>query len=293
MEMTMTDASALLHRLGFTEYEARAYVALVQQHPVNGYELARNSGIRRADIYRVLDQLEERGAVLRVENEAGAKYTPLAPDELLARLTRSTEETLEQARESLMQLPKPAEYDFIGNVRGYPAVIDHAQSLIESADRKLLVALWPNEAATLAPQFAGAQDRGVEITTLCLAACTQECGFCRGRVYRYQVMSEQQRRWFTLVPDDREVLTGEIGEDGDALAVRTSQHLLVEMASWFIRHSIALAAVITDIGDELTRLIQPETSAVLEAVGPGGRNDGWLQHMRTLLKRPRRALDDH
>lgn len=288
----MTDATALLHRLGFTEYEARAYVALVQQNPVNGYELARNSGIRRADIYRVLDQLEERGAVLRVENEAGAKYAPLPPDELLARLTRTTEETLEQARESLMQLPKPAEYDFIGNVRGYPAVIDHAQSLIESADHQLLVALWPNEAAALAPQFAGAQDRGVEITTLCLAACTQECGFCRGRVYRYQVMSEQQRRWFTLVPDDREVLTGEIGEDGDALAVRTSQHLLVEMASWFIRHSIALAAVISDIGDELTRLIQPETSAVLEAVGPGGRNDGWLQHMRALLKRPRRVIGD-
>ena len=285
----MADATALLHRLGFTEYEARAYIALLQQNPANGYELAKTSGIRRADIYRVLDQLEERGAIVRLESESGAKFTPLAPDELLARLTRSTQETLVQARESLMQLPRPAEYDYIGNVRGYPAVIDHARSLIESARQQVLVALWPNEAAALAPEFTSAQDRGVEITTLCLAACTQECGFCRGRVYRYQVTGEQQRRWLTLVPDGREVLTGEIGADGDALAVRTSQHLLVEMASWFIRHSIALAAVISDIGDELTRIIRPETSAVLAAVGPGDQNDGWLEHMRKLLKRPRRV----
>jgi DNA-binding PadR family transcriptional regulator len=288
----MADATALLHRLGFTEYEARAYISLLQQNPANGYELAKNSGIRRADIYRVLDQLEERGAVVRLESESGAKFTPLAPDELLARLTRTTQETLMLARESLKQLPKPIEYDYIGNVRGYPAVIDHARSLIESARQQVLVALWPNEAAVLAAEFASAQDRGVEITTLCLAACTQECGFCRGRVYRYQVTDEQQRRWLTLVPDNREVLTGEIGADGDALAVRTSQHLLVEMASWFIRHSIALAAVISDIGDELTRIIRPETSAVLAAVGPGGRNDGWLEHMRKLLKIPRRSIDD-
>ena len=288
----MADATALLHRLGFTEYEARAYIALLQQNPVNGYELAKNSGIRRADIYRVLDQLEERGAAVRLESESGTKFTPLAPEELLTRLTRATQETLLQARESLMELPKPAEYEYIGNVRGYPAVIDHARSLIASARQQLLVALWPNEAAALAPEFNGAQDRGVEITTLCLAACTQECGFCRGRVYRYQVTGEQQRRWLTLVPDDREVLTGEIGEDGEALAVRTSQHLLVEMASWFIRHSIALAAVIGDIGDELTRIIRPETAAVLAAVGPGGRNGGWLEHMRKLLTRRSRVTDD-
>jgi HTH-type transcriptional regulator, sugar sensing transcriptional regulator len=288
----MADATTLLHRLGFTEYEARTYIALLQQNPANGYELAKNSGIRRADIYRVLDQLEQRGAVIRVESESGSKYTPLTPDELLARLTRSTQETLVQARESLMQLPKPVEYDYVGNVRGYPAVIDHARSLIESANQQVLVALWPNEAAALAPEFANAQNRGVEITTLCLAACTKECGFCRGRVYRYQVTDEQQRRWLTLVPDNREVLTGEIGPDGDALAVRTSQHLLVEMASWFIRHSIALAAVISDIGDELTKIIRPETSAVLAAVGPGGQSDGWLEHMRKLLKLSRRVIDE-
>jgi hypothetical protein len=229
--------------------------------------------------------------VVRLESEAGVKFAPLAPSELLARLSRDTEQTLEQARQSLVTLPAPAEYEYIGNVRGYHAVIDHARSLIDSARRSLLIAIWPNEAATLADDIDQAQDRGVEITTLCLAACPEECGFCRGRVHRYQVTGEPERRWLTLVPDDREVLTGEIGTNEDALAVRTTQHLLVEMAGWFIRHSIALSAVINDIGDDLTSLISPRTAEVLATVGPNERNGGWLGHMRRLLKRPRREVD--
>ena len=36
----MADLTALLQRLGFSEYEARAYLALLQRNPLNGYELS-------------------------------------------------------------------------------------------------------------------------------------------------------------------------------------------------------------------------------------------------------------
>jgi hypothetical protein len=57
----MTDAAALLLQLGFSEYEARAYLALVQRNPLNGYELAKVPGVPRANIYAVLQKLKERG----------------------------------------------------------------------------------------------------------------------------------------------------------------------------------------------------------------------------------------
>jgi hypothetical protein len=63
------------------------------------------------------------------------------------------------------------------------------------------------------------------------------------------------------------------------------------MAGWFIRHSIALSAVISDIGDDLTNLISPRTAEVLASVGPNERYGGWLGHMRRLLKRPRRDVE--
>src|SRR6266542_3193328 len=57
----MTDATALLQQLGFSEYEARAYLALLQRNPLNGYELAKVSGLPRANVYAVLQKLEDRG----------------------------------------------------------------------------------------------------------------------------------------------------------------------------------------------------------------------------------------
>jgi hypothetical protein len=41
----MADLTGLLQQLGFSEYEARAYLALLQQNPLNGYELAKVSGL--------------------------------------------------------------------------------------------------------------------------------------------------------------------------------------------------------------------------------------------------------
>ena len=61
----MADITALLQQLGFSEYEARAYLALLQRNPLNGYELAKVSGLPRANVYAVLQKLEsfatERG----------------------------------------------------------------------------------------------------------------------------------------------------------------------------------------------------------------------------------------
>jgi hypothetical protein len=87
-----------------------------------------------------------------------------------------------------------------------------------------------------------------------------------------------------LVPDGVEVLAGEISAGEATLAVRTRQPLLVELASWYIRHSIALAAVLHDLGDRLDQLLTPETRATLQVVDPS-EADGWLELMQRLLGR--------
>ena len=82
----MADTVALMQQLGFGGYEARAYIALLQRSPLNGYELAKASGVPRSNIYPVLQKLEARGAVVRLEMPGGARYTPVPPQELLAQL---------------------------------------------------------------------------------------------------------------------------------------------------------------------------------------------------------------
>ena len=100
----MADIAGLLQQLGFSEYEARAYLALLQRNPLNGYELAKASGLPRANVYAVLQKLEERGAVIRLDMPSGARYAPVAPAELTGRIAsrfqdvlRATEQALELA----------------------------------------------------------------------------------------------------------------------------------------------------------------------------------------------------
>jgi hypothetical protein len=82
-----------------------------------------------------------------------------------------------------------------------------------------------------------------------------------------------------MVPDRAEVLTGEIGPGEEALAVRTRQRLLVELATWYIRHSLAVAAIVSDLGSRLGELLKAETQSILSSIDPGEQGAGWLEHM--------------
>jgi hypothetical protein len=154
--------------------------------------------------------------------------------------------------------------------------------LIQSATSELLVALWPDEARALAGDFADAETRQVGVTTLCLAACSQECGGCRGHIFRNKVVDTEGARWLLVIPDQESVLVGEIPSRGEASTVRSRQRLLVNMTTWFIRHSIALAAMLQEIGEHLEKRLTPSVQTVLASVGPQGSR-GWLAYMRELI----------
>src|SRR6476620_634079 len=86
----MMETIQILKRLGFREYEARAYTALLKSSPMrgpmSGYELAKLSGIPRANVYDLLPRLEERGAVVRVDSPSGARYSAVPTSQLMPRL---------------------------------------------------------------------------------------------------------------------------------------------------------------------------------------------------------------
>lgn len=278
----MNDPIISLQQLGFSEYEARAYTALLQRSPVNGYELAKLSRLPRANIYGVLQKLEERGAVIRLDVPGGVQYAPLPAEELIQRLRGQFQEALDTTQQALNEVSSPAEYEYVGNTRGYPALLEQARALLSTARERVLLAVWPQEVLNLAEPLGQAEARGVEITTLCLAGCPQECGGCRGQIHRYQVAPEQRQRWLVVVPDRAEVLAGEIGPGEETLAVRTRQRLLVELATWYIRHSIALAVVVGDLGSRLGELLKAESRSILASLKVNGHQEGWLEHMLRL-----------
>ena len=281
----MADITALLQQLGFSEYEARAYLALLQRNPLNGYELAKVSGLPRANVYAVLQKLEERGAVVRLDTPSGTRYAPIAPAELTERIAGRFQDVLRATEQALAELATPADTEYVWNIQGYEAMIEHAHTLIDTCQEGLLVALGRQEATALADSLAQAETRGVAVTTLCLDECPVECGGCRGLICRSCAAVSANQHWLVLISDGAEALAGEVGVDGDALAVRTRQQIQVDLASWYIRHSLALTAVLRDLSERQDQVLAPETRALLQAVDSADRMGGWLNHMRTLVRR--------
>jgi DNA-binding MarR family transcriptional regulator len=280
----MADISALLQQLGFSEYEARAYLALLQRNPLNGYELAKVSGLPRANVYAVLQKLEERGAVLHLAMPNGTRYAPVAPTELTKRIASRFQDVLSATQQALEDLATPAETEFIWNIQGYEALIDHAHALIDATQERLLVAIGRQEAAALAAPLARVEARGAAVTTLCLDECLEECGGCRGAICRSCAALGAEQRWLLLVADDAEMLAGEIDLHGGVLAVRTRQRLQIDLASWYIRHSMALAAVLKDLNRRSDQVLAPETRTLLQSIDRPNRQGGWLDQLRALVQ---------
>jgi sugar-specific transcriptional regulator TrmB len=78
-------AAELLQELGLTEYEARAYVAVLTQPGGPAAAIARAAAIPRPRIYDILDRLSRRGFVVRTSGRRTA-YSAVPADEVLARL---------------------------------------------------------------------------------------------------------------------------------------------------------------------------------------------------------------
>ncbi len=274
------DVFELLQRLGFTEYEAKAYVALLQQYPVNGAKVAKVSGVPRPNVYAVLQKLEDSGAALRVETTEGVEYVPVPPAELIERLSSQFAATAQSARQALSAVAAPSQDEYVRNIRGEGLLLHHAREIVNTASSELLLAVWLPEAHELADSTRQAEDRGAALTTLCWQACPQPCGYCRGKIYRHHLSSGNGARWLILVRDADEMLVGTINGD-EILGIRTRQSRLIEMASWYVRHSIAVGLLLTDLGTQLDQLISPTTRASLRELGP---DSGWLESLLKLLK---------
>ncbi|HET7371714.1 MAG TPA: helix-turn-helix domain-containing protein [Gammaproteobacteria bacterium] len=263
------DIRALLQDLGFTDYEARAYVSLVGVGDRNGYEVAKAAGMPRANVYAVLERLVERGAARRLDTPDGARYAAVKPSQLIRRLDLRHRRTLAAAEKALAALETAEAAAPVYNLKNYGELLDQARALIDGAEKELVVGIQPSEAAALAEPLRDARERGVAITTLCMEACDAECGGCQGSIHRYNLGPANDARWLLLVADKSRAVAGEIAAAG-ATAVATRHRLIVELIAAYIRQSLGLATLADDLGDRFEGLLSRQAHEVLDRLQPKG-----------------------
>lgn len=268
----------ILTKLGFAEYDAKAYVALLREGQSNGYEVAKAAGIPRANVYGVLKRLARRGAVQRFDTDDGTRYVATPSDRLLSQLDQQHKDILNQARQELERVLPAEQSSPVYNLTGIDQLIQRAREEIDATKKELLIAIQPQEAAQLAKQLQNARDRNVRITTLCLEACEKECGGCQGNIHRLPLAPPGSTGWLLLVCDGTTTL---IGQRSPALTqgVITSRSLLVELTTAYIRQSLALALLGGELAGRFDGLLSERARETVDQLYP---DEDFLASIQTL-----------
>jgi sugar-specific transcriptional regulator TrmB len=241
----MMDVTAGLRQLGMSDYEARAYAALVAQPGGTGYEIAKRAGIPRAKIYETLAALVNRGVVTTSQEEKRLHYHPLNPDTLLRRHREQAETLTRDLAPRLRQLATGEESSPLLTIRGYDRVVRRAQDVLAASGQRAFVAGWPVEIETLAPDLARAEARGVRVYTLVYG----EVAVALPRLYQHHPLGPHEGErpwpplagslpWLVVVGDHAEALIAQTAPSDQTVALWTRQPAVVLVAAEYIKHDI-------------------------------------------------------
>ncbi len=233
--------SKRMMQLGFTQYEAKAYVALLQNYPVTRYEISKNSGVPRSAIYDVIQKLENLG-VVNVLSTKPEKYVPLPPEEFLRMLERRYHQKLADLRESLSEMNTDVEPEQLWNITGYKNLIEKAGEMILSARKEIYLSAWNSEILELEKVLIEAQKRGVKIVIFSFTKVPRI-----GMVFSYCLEEKElEKVWdhkLILMCDRQELLMGEANRQFQRKAAWTKNKAIIGIAANHIVLDITLFGI--------------------------------------------------
>src|SRR3990172_6236052 len=222
-----------LKDFALTEYEIKAYVALVGAGPLPASELSRAAGVPYWKMCEFLGNLEGKGWV---ESEQGrpSKYYAKAPSTALESSRMRVETTLKASEAEALGELQPLyekkgvqERPDIWIVRGQNNILDKIRESLERTRSELLVAMpvVPDPILSVAlPLLSRVRDRGVKVSIMVPATTGRETlRKIKGLV---EVRVREQMFGGGIISDSNQIilLLGEEPEKGLTLAI-SSDHL--------------------------------------------------------------------
>ncbi|MEW6340664.1 MAG: helix-turn-helix domain-containing protein [Paraburkholderia sp.] len=243
------DLISALIRLGFSQYEAQAYCALLQRSPMNGHEVGKLSSVPPSKIYETLQRLDAKGAVLMHRSEP-VRYAAVPYAEVLARLRDRFEDDLAIVNDGLSTLPAAREPGLVWSLRDSRAIITAFLTTIDSAQQTLFAAIWDEEMEPLRGAIEAASARGVDVHVAIYGKASlsgprcydlRECGeSARNRL--------EGRRLSVAVADEQDAITAEFGPSANEEAVLTNNPVISLLAIEYVKADVMGRILINSMG---------------------------------------------
>jgi sugar-specific transcriptional regulator TrmB len=228
-----------LKNLGFTDLEAKCLHVLAVSGTQTGYEIAKELGVSRSNVYAALQKLAEKGAVLTSHGEPTV-YQSVPIEEIGERIEAELQASIRYVKEHLPKQDTHRSEYF--SLEGDPKVIERVRSELRKAKEEAFCDLAPEEAKLLKEDIRLATSLGVRV----LVVSTGEAAPLFAR-RRGESLKAQDGRKFTLLLDRKLAIVGTRGGDEPTLAMLTEHAAMVEL----LYHQFCSSVVLQELGQDM------------------------------------------
>lgn len=263
-----------LVELGFSQYEARAYVGLLEAgEPITGYALSNLTGVPQPKVYETLRRLARKGVAVMLNGEP-ARFVALPPSQLLAQLDAGFRRRLADAELALLRMQPTADarYRVFDSLGTWAAVEGEAVRLLDAASRHAYVSVNHEHAEATTEAISRADARGVRIDLLTFSAEAMELS--HGRAIRHEstdgvIYRHHQARHLAVVTDSTKVLWA-LAPDGEEWdAVTADDALLAAAIKGYVRHDLYVQQIVAEFGSELSSRYGPALEQLVMPTADG------------------------
>ncbi|MCP3742008.1 TrmB family transcriptional regulator [Rossellomorea sp. BNER] len=233
----MQDLIQKIQSLGFSQYEAKAYVSLVRQGTTSAYQVSKESGIPRARIYEILNGLEEEGIVIKEEINESVQYSPLPVEVFLESVQSKWDQTYRSISHTLKDLEKtePIPDNRVMTLKGERHILSFCRTLMQRAEKRIVVSLWDKMYERL-EQDLGDKAMNCSLKGIVFQVENPLSGLDIHRKTSY-VDTIGENKWFILSIDGREMIYGPSIEERET-AFYTDDPVHIYLLENYIWHDI-------------------------------------------------------
>jgi HTH-type transcriptional regulator, sugar sensing transcriptional regulator len=245
-----------LTALGFSEYEARAYVGLLGGEPMSSAALARRTRIPLAEIDETLRLLEDREAVLRAGGDP-VTFVAAPAERLVATLSEQGLNRVTETEWSFGEASsgQPSHHAHVlPALAGWHEVATWAEEALARAERHVYLSTDADHLFRFASIIDHAQDRGVRFDILCFGKSL--LSLRNGRLLQHEITNgivdrHDQASHLALVVDNHDVLWALAPDGGQWEAAVAIDPLFVALVKGYIRQNLHVQQMYDDFPDEL------------------------------------------
>jgi len=236
------EAKRVLQELGLTEYETRAYLALLERGPLAATQVSEYSNVPYSKVYETLNSLENKGWI-KSEKGRPSQYYPKSPAEALTAAKLKLEDAMKGWEQAILNELQPLfdkkeikEKPDIWILRGEFNILAKLQEMLDKTKSELMIAApvltKPLIKAAL-PMLSNLQNKKVKILLL-ISKDVEELGI-EGVADVAEVRTREHMFGGGVIVDGKEALLL-LGEEKPSLVIWSNHIGLVKFAKDYFEY---------------------------------------------------------